>query len=192
MNSKEAIIEKILKDAKDVATANKANAMNHADEIIARANKDAEAKKTDALSSLDDIKTTLINRRKIVATIDAKKAILTRKSELIDEIFSRSVEAVVKDSRYVGLIGKMLMDYAEDGDEVMINEKDKTVINKALIDKVAKTKNINLTLAKDFGTFGGGVMLIGKNVDKNLTIDAELKEMREEIEQEVANILFGE
>ena len=192
MNSKEAIIEKILKDAKDIATSNKATAMNHADEILAKANREAEDKKTEALASLDSIKDELIARRKIVAGIDAKKAILTRKSEIVSDIFARSIEAVVSDERYLGLVETMLMEYAEDGDEVMINVRDKDTINKAFIAKIAAAKGIKLTLSKEYGTFVGGVMLIGTHVDKNLTIDSELRAMREDIEQQVANILFGE
>ena len=192
MNSKEAIIDKILRDAKDVATNNKANAMNHADELLKRAEREVEAKKAEALAGLDSIKDTLIERRITVANLDAKKAVLTRKSELIDEIFARSVEAVVADKGYAELIEGMLMEYAEDGDEVMINERDKDIVTKALVDKVAKAKKINLRLSKSYGKFGGGIMLIGVNVDKNLTIDSELRAMREEIEQQVAEILFGE
>ena len=192
MNSKEAIIDKILKDAKDVATANKADATNHAETLLKKTEAELREAEATALSGLDDIKTTLIERRKTVANLDAKKAILTKKSELIDEIFARSVERVVTDLEYPNLIENMMMEYAEDGDEVMIAERDKDVITKAFVEKVAKAKGISLKLAHSYGRFGGGVMLVGKNVDKNLTVDSELRAMRDDIEQEVARILFGE
>ena len=192
MNSKEAIIDKILKDAKDVATANKADATNHAETLLKKTEAELREAEATALSGLDDIKTTLIERRKTVANLDAKKAILTKKSELIDEIFARSVERVVTDLEYPNLIENMMMEYAEDGDEVMIAERDKDVITKVFIEKIAKAKGISLKLAHSYGRFGGGVMLVGKNVDKNLTVDSELRAMRDDIEQEVARILFGE
>ena len=55
---------------------------------------------------------------------------------------------------------------------------------------MAKKLGIKLTLAKEYGTFNGGVILAGKNSDKNLSFDMELMSIKEECETQIADMLF--
>ena len=80
--------------------------------------------------------------------------------------------------------------YAEDGDTVIISEIDKTRITQKFIDDMAKKLGIKLTLAKEYGTFNGGVILAGKNSDKNFSFDMELMSIKEECETQIADMLF--
>ena len=69
---------------------------------------------------------------------------------------------------------------------------DKNRITQKFIDDVAKKLAIKLTLSKELGNFNGGVVLAGKNSDKNLSFDMELLGIREEYETQIANMLFEE
>lgn len=51
---------------------------------------------------------------------------------------------------------------------------------------------IKLTLDKEYAPIKGGVILVGKDYDKNLSLDLEMQTLREECESEIAAVLFGE
>ena len=60
------------------------------------------------------------------------------------------------------------------------------------MDSVAKKCKIKLTLDKEYAPIKGGVILVGKDYDKNLSLDLEMQTLREECESEIAAVLFGE
>ena len=66
------------------------------------------------------------------------------------------------------------------------------MFTKAFVDSVAKKCKIKLSLDKEYAPIKGGVILVGKNYDKNLSLDLEFQTLREESEAEVAKVLFGE
>ena len=107
--------------------------------------------------------------------------------------FDRAAEILRADKKkYCDLVGKMIASSAEDGDKVRVSEADKEVLDKAFVESVAKKRKIKITLDKEYAPIKGGVILVGKNYDKNLSLDLELQTLREECEGEVAKVLFGE
>ena len=82
--------------------------------------------------------------------------------------------------------------FAEDGEVVIISEVDKGRVTQKFIDDTAKKLGIKLTLSKELGSFHGGVILSGKNSDKNLSFDMELMSIKEECETQIADMLFEE
>ena len=64
------------------------------------------------------------------------------------------------------------------------------VLTKAFFVSYSKKRGINLSLSKDLGDFKGGVVLSGGGVDKNLTLEVEIKLLREQTESEIAGLLF--
>lgn len=193
MAGTDAIINKILTDAR-----------SKADQILTDAKIDAEAVLYDTTAECDkvlqenlakkqDIVDETIRRKKTVAELDVKKIVLKAKKDAIDDAFQvAKAELVGMDKKkYVALVLNMISEYAEDGDEVIIAEKDAKVLTKAQIDKIAKAKNISLNLSKEYGNFTCGAILKSKGMDKNLTFDVELKVLREEMETEIANMIFN-
>ena len=73
-----------------------------------------------------------------------------------------------------------------------ISEKDKDVITEAFVKKIADKLKIKLKLSKKYADISGGIILSGAVADKNLSLEADFKELRETYEPEVARILFGE
>ena len=192
MNNKDAIIQKIIDDAGKVAEDNIREAEDTASQIIARARKEidkfdaANAGKTDAL--YDEA----LSRSAVVSNLDCKKLMLNAKKDVINVVFDEAMDALVADKKeYLALVESMISSCCEDGDEVVICERDAKVITKKFIGDVSKKVGKKLTLSQDFGDFKGGVLLIGKNYDKNLTLDLELDFVREKIESKIVDILFG-
>ena len=185
MEGKDVIIEKILSDARQ-----------EADKIVAEANDYATATldkaKAQAKDKVSVAEKAAVGRRTTVAGLDLKKAKLNAKIALLDDVYDKAADAVrnVPDKDYKNLIEGMLDSAAEDGDVVTISKNDAKVLTKAFFDSYSKKRGINLSLSKDLGDFKGGVVLSGGGVDKNLTLEVEIKLLREQTESEIAGLLF--
>lgn len=193
MNGKQAIIDKIIGDANAKAALIAEEAKAKCDAIAEKAEKTAadviaegEAKKKAAFD-------TVVANSAVVANLDCKKALLTAKTELVGKAFDRAAEILRADKKkYCDLVGKMIAAAAEDGDKVRVCKEDVDVLTKAFVESVAKKCKKKLTLDKEYAAIIGGVILVGKDYDKNLSLDLELQTMREECEGEIAAVLFGE
>ena len=194
MNNKEVIIEKILKDALAVSEENVSKAQKEADEIIAAANKTADDYASEQLPKGDIQAKEIISRRAMVANLDCKKIILSKKTEIVESVFAKVADAMRKKDKkaYLALIKNMIKASADDKDEVVICEKDKEIITQKEIDAISKEIGKKLTLSKKYGDFLGGVMLCGEKFDKNLTFELEFEQIKDEQEEKLAKILFGE
>ena len=194
MNNKEVIIEKIIKDAVDVSNDNISKAQKEADEILAAANKTAKEYADAQLPKGDAQAEEIITRRAMVANLDCKRITLSKKTEIVDSVFNSVADYMRKKDKktYLALITKMIKKSASDGDVVVICEKDKDIITQKEIDAISKDAKKKLTLSKTFGDFDGGVMLCGEKFDKNLTFELEFEQIKEESEEKLAKILFGE
>ena len=194
MNNKEVIIEKIIKDALDVSNENISKAQKEADALLAAAKETAtnfaEENLPKGKSQADEIK----RRRAMVANLDCKRIILSKKTELIEKAFSSVADKMRKDDKkgYIALITNMIKASAEDNDVVIVSQKDKDILTQKEIDGIAKAIGKKLMLSKDFGDFDGGVMLCGEKFDKNLTFALEFEQIKDEQEEKLAKILFGE
>ena len=130
---------------------------------------------------------------KVRAELQLKKDKLAAEKSVIDMVFSNAMKKIAElpKKEYLEIIAKLLAE-AESGDEVRISEKDKDVITEAFVKKIADKLKIKLKLSKKYADISGGIILSGAVADKNLSLEADFKELRETYEPEVARILFGE
>ena len=190
--SKEAIIDKILSDARLKADAIIGEAKNNADEIIADT---AEACKGYIYNSKADTDKAVLDleaRAKTVAELDARKLQLSAKAQILDRIFARTLDKLknLDKERYTALVFAMLQN-AEDGDEVVISQREKDIVTKESLAQFAKEKGISLTLSDKLGDFDGGVILSENGVDKNFTFEIEVALLKEQTEANVAKEIVG-
>lgn len=192
MNNKEAIIQKIIDDAEKVAQSNIDEAEKTAAQILDRAKREVEKYKDDNLTKADDLYADALERSKVISNLDCKKLLLNAKKATIDKAFQEAVDDIMKDKKgYLSLIEKMISSCAEDGDKVVICKDDEKVITKKFVSDLAEKTGKKISLSKDFGDFKGGVILEGKNYDKNLTLELELSAIRQDTEKKISEILFG-
>ncbi len=194
MNSSKVILDKIINDNTAIINENIKKANDTASEIISKAQADADAQVADFKSGLKAEYNEILRRGEVVANLDAKKILMSAKSKAVDNLFQKTLEqlALLDKKKYLAIIENLLKKYAEDGDIVIISSQDKGKINQKFVDDIAKNMGIKLSLAKDFGSFNGGVILAGKNSDKNLSFDMELLQLREECETQISSMLFEE
>lgn len=192
MNNKEAIIQKIIDDAEKVAQSNIDEAEKTAAQILDRAKREVEKYKDDNLTKADDLYADALERSKVVSNLDCKKLLLNAKKATIDKAFQEAVDDIMKDKKgYLSLIEKMISSCAEDGDKVVVCKDDEKVITKKFVSDLAEKTGKKISLSKDYGDFKGGVILEGKNYDKNLTLELELSAIRQDTEKKISEILFG-
>ncbi len=194
MNSSKVILDKIINDNTAIINENIKRANDTASEIISKAQADADAQVADFKSGLKAEYNEILRRGEVVANLDAKKILMSAKSKAVDNLFQKTLEqlALLDKKKYLSIIENLLKKYAEDGDIVIISSQDKGKITQKFVDDIAKNMGIKLSLAKDFGSFNGGVILAGKNSDKNLSFDMELLQLREECETQISSMLFEE
>lgn len=194
MNSKEALIEKIVTDAKTIGEGLIQEAEAQAQSIqndYEREFSDYRAYKKD---KIDKECKNIIERKITVAELDAKKIELGARREILDDIFDKAEAKILKldDKSYLKFIEKLLTTYAEDNDEVVISKTDKDKITDKFIESVSKKIKKSLTLSKKPGTFNGGIILSNGGCDKNLTLSTIVRQEREQIEIEVQTLIFEE
>lgn len=192
MKGKEAIINRIIKDSQKIATSTSEEGVQKAQEIINAAENDAKIYRSKNRQESEREREDIIRRRITVANLEVKKLLLKAKQEIINKSFSQSADEIRKDKKnYKKMLVKML-EYAADNDTVTISQNDKDILTAQDVQKIAKEKNITLKLNKSYGKFQGGVVLSNKQTDKNLTLEVELSSLRDEIEPEIAEMLFEE
>jgi V/A-type H+-transporting ATPase subunit E len=191
MNGKENIIAKIIESAEN----SRKNTLFEANEKIKQIESDTDIyisalnKKTDA--EIAEMQKNTVSRRKSVADLDVKKIILKAKHSVLDAAFVNAESKVLKlsDKEYKTFIKKLITSYAENGDIVLISENDRKKIDKTFIDDISKSSGLKLGF--DYSDdFNGGVILQSNICNKNLTLETLMKQIRENIESEVASILF--
>lgn len=191
MTGKTAIIEKILSDARSIANSTLEEASARGTEILNVAKNDAriyrERNMTESYAEREEI----IRRRITVANLEVKKSILQTKQGIMSRAFEQAERAIKEDVKgYLKLLENMLS-RASDGDTVIFAESDKSLVGAKWLSAKAEDLGVKLKFG-GYGDFSGGMILSGDGSDKNLTLEVELKSVREEFEPQIAELLFGD
>lgn len=182
---KQKIIEDAKAQAQNIRKEYEQRAKKILDDILDKARNTAEEKKRRILS---------------MAQLENRKALLQAKQEIIDEAFEKA-KATLKNmpvEKYQNLIANMLINSAITGnEEVIISEQDKSRITPEFLQKVNSTligmgKQGNLRISETPGQMIGGFVLKSQDMEINSTFDSLINMEREELETEIAKILFEE
>ena len=189
MSGKEQIIDSILQDAAKYAESMRAVAAKKAVEIAKCAEAEAGVMRAAADAEAEARGEEFVKNGLLSAELGLKRYELVLKRELISRCFDTALKKLTELSKdeHLKLLSRLLK-YAESGECVVICKKDRGVVTQEWLDKNAAGKK--LTLAKEFGEFAGGILLSGKDYDKNLTFEVLIQEQRDEAEQELSKILF--
>lgn len=182
---KQKIIEEAKAEAQNIKKQYEHKAKEILDSILDKAAKSAEEKKRRILS---------------MAQLENRKVLLQAKQQIIDEVFEKAKIALKKmpDEEYQKLIANMLINSALVGnEEVIISEHDKNRITPDFIEKINSTlqgmgKQAGLKLSETYGQMIGGFILKSQDLEINSTFDSLINMGREELETEIAKILFEE
>jgi len=138
--------------------------------------------------------------RLLTATrLEARKKLLTVKQSVMEEAFVKALAELralpIGEQRK--LIKVMLLDAVETGTEQIVCAKeDSPIFEQAFLAEVnaaltAQGKRGGLTLLAEHRPTGGGFYLLGENLEINVTFPTLQKSVREQLEPEVAAVLFS-
>lgn len=182
---KQNIIENAKAQAQDIKKQYEQKAKEILNDILDKASKTAEEKK---------------RRIHSMAQLENRKQFLQAKQQIIDEVFDRAKASLqnMPAEKYKNLIESMLLNSALSGnEELIISEHDKNRITPEFVQKIndklrGMGKEGNIRISKTFGNMIGGFILKSQNLEINSTFDSLIDMEREELETEIAKILFEE
>jgi len=189
----ENIINKIKEDSIRKAESFVASQQEKADEILAEAEakieaikQNEDAKRSKRLDSIKDAET-------VLNKLEIRKIKLEEKRKILDEIYNKALEKILKLSKaeYKKIVMKQL-NAIQDGDIVYLSEKEQGVVLKKDIDEIAKNKGVKVTLSKDLNSNIAGIVIERTDVSLDFNIVLELKNLVNEMEGEIIKEIYNE
>ena len=131
-------------------------------------------------------------RKLTLAALDGRKQLLAAKQAVIDKVYEAAIIKMLNmtDNVYREFIGELVKRYADDGDEIMISERDAKRLNYDWATSLGAAIGKDLTLSGRQHKGKGGIVLVGYKCDKNLTFETIVKQLRSSTEGEIAARLF--
>jgi len=192
------INNKIISDAGIQAEKIIAQAEDNANNIIKKGEKEANNIKNIILYK--NKQEVSLKKSKILteANLKAKKTILLEKQNIIEDVFDKALEIILKlnDKEYHDFIKKLILDNIEIGDEtIFIGSSDQRKISQSFVEDInkelkAKGERGVLKLSCSYLTIKGGVIIGSGKIRKNISLELLLKDVREESEMQISKILF--
>ncbi|APH16203.1 ATP synthase (E/31 kDa) subunit [Clostridium sporogenes] len=143
----------------------------------------------------------VIRRERILSNAELKvrNEKLQSKQKVIEKVLEKSLEKLSSLSKeeYLSYIKERILTLQIDGDEkIIINLKDKLLITEDFINKinselVKKGKLGNLSLSDETRDFKAGFILEKNGIEINNSFEALISSMKDELEYEVARVLFN-
>lgn len=189
----ETITEKIRKAADEEAEALIVKAQADRDDILGKAEKQADAirKEMEKKAAQDGV---LFKERKVsVAELEARKLELGTKQTAITRSFALALERMssMDQNAYVELLVKAVSEAGVKDGELLFNPKDRESIGKKVVDEVnGKDDTIKVTLAEDTIDAKGGFVLRKGSMEINATLETMVNAVKEAVTPEVVEALF--
>jgi V/A-type H+/Na+-transporting ATPase subunit E len=198
MTGIERIKEKILQDSEARASSMLIEAKKQAEEIIEKANAKAEQKAEEIKKKASAEAAEKLKISNSMLELEMRKDILSTKQQLIEEVFQKALDSLSKmdSNEYEDVLFKLIVSASESGEEeIMLSKQDKSrlpadfsnKLNQAL---VQAGKKGNMKISDEARDILGGFVLKAEGVEVNYSFEALLRMDRDEIEPEVAAILF--
>lgn len=193
------INDKIISDAKIQANKIIDQAEDNATNIIKKGEKEADNVKKAILYKVNQEASLKKNKIITEANLEAKKTILTEKQKIMEDVFAKALEGILKLSRqdYLHFIKKLILDNIESGDEtIFTGSLDKNKISQDFIEEMnkeleTKGKKGELKLSASHLPIKGGIIIGSGAIRKNISLGLLLKNIREELEMQINKLLFN-
>ncbi len=194
----EKIKDTIISDSENKAQEVLQDGDNQVAAILADAKKLCQEKEADLNKVMDYEKTQARKIMLSMAELEMRNDILFAKQDIIDKVFAEAVVRLngMQKERYQDLIKTMLMASVEAGDEeVLFSKVGLEKLSPDFIDKInqelaGQGKQGKLTVSTETPNIDGGFIIRNKGVEINNSFAALVNVYRDELETEVAAVLF--
>lgn len=215
MNDISVILAKIDEDAKAQSAAIIATAEENCRRIAVDYDKEAAATRDEILKNARAAAEAIELRAASQSGIEQRNLRLETRRKAIDAAFEKAMEKLcsMSDEKKVALYSRLAERSITGQAEIILNSADKAAIGKAVSAMVGKKfiadgignvvdalTNLKLpdrslgrvvTLSDEVGAFRGGFMSREGNIETNCTFEVMISTAKEDLEPEVAQLLFG-
>jgi V/A-type H+-transporting ATPase subunit E len=196
--SLEKILARIADDAQKEAGRIIERANFNAQEIIKKAEEEAEILKAESFQRTEEEATRRKERMVAMSRLDFRKRILDEKQRAIDTVFQGAIETLCKleDDEYRVLMKRMLLSGVQTGEEeIILSQRDKARLTQSFLGELNEElrnngKKSNLTISQETRQMSGGFVLRRGNIELNSAFESLFESSREELESEVGRLLF--
>ena len=193
------INNKIISDARIQAERIIAQAEDNANNIIKKGKKEADNIKNVILYKNNQEASLKKSKILTEANLKAKKTILFEKQKIIEDVFDKALESILKldDKEYYNFIKTLILDNIEIGDETIFSgSSDQRKISESFIEDInkelkSKGEKSELKLSASHLPIKGGVVIGSGKIRKNISLELLLKNVREELEMQISKNLFN-
>lgn len=189
----ENITASILKDAELIANGLITNAEKTKQEIINKANLEAEELINNEVEKSKKEAESLKGRRVSAAELQGRKMILSAKQEAIKKSFEVAMNKLTKmqEDKYLDYMVNEILKTSSTEGEIILNKKDNSSIGEKLVATINKKANSeNFILSKDTVNCSGGFIFRNGSIEFNNTFETILDAKKDELTNEVAKVLF--
>ena len=189
--STQNIVERILSDANAEAEKIISAAKMEAARIRQKSEDENKRKQAETEAEVREKSSFLTEKKQAAARLECAKIALSAKRKVIDQIYAMALNRLVAldKEQTMALVGRLIESYADQGDEICLAQNFAYEEALALL-PVLKTKE--LTIRKERMDIDGGMILVGKVSDKDLSYGALLSADRADFEAELAAKLFND
>lgn len=196
MNNIEGIVKKIADDAKLSAEQKIAEAQQEAQQIVSDYQAQADKIMQDAQAQAQKQASVIAERVESQSGLIRRNLMLQYKREAIEQAFQKSLEVLCAQDadKQVTLLSDAAVKYLSADAKVILNEKDKAAFGEKLVSEISRklqaaNKNYSVSLSADAGSMQGGMILAEGSIETNLSYEILVKNIRDELEGEVAKVL---
>lgn len=196
MNNIESIVKKIADDAKLSAEQKIAEAQQEAQQIVSDYQAQADKIMQNAQAQAQKQASVIAERVESQSGLIRRNLMLQYKREAIEQAFQKSLEVLCAQDadKQVTLLSDAAVKYLSADAKVILNEKDKAAFGEKLVSEISRklqaaNKNYSVSLFADAGSMQGGMILAEGSIETNLSYEILVKNIRDELEGEVAKVL---
>ena len=196
MNNIESIVKKIADDAKLSAEQKIAEAQQEAQQIVSDYQAQADKIMQDAQAQAQKQASVIAERVESQSGLIRRNLMLQYKREAIEQAFQKSLEVLCAQDadKQVTLLSDAAVKYLSADAKVILNEKDKAAFGEKLVSEISRklqaaNKNYSVSLSADAGSMQGGMILAEGSIETNLSYGILVKNIRDDLEGEVAKVL---
>ena len=195
MNGMDKITDQIQVDAQREIDTLLATAADQAGQIAAQAQASAQTQGEELLRLGREEAARREERSDRSAALEGRKCLLSAKGALVSTAFDRALEtlAALSDTDYTALLTKLTVTATRTGrEQVAFSPRDRNRVGKAVVTRANEIlgPQAALTLAEGTRSIRGGVVLTDGRVETNCSLETLVRGLREDLEREVAGVLF--
>ena len=185
----EAIVKRILEDAKLKADECVNEAYNKAKQILDVADNYTKKKREEVENSSNEKQQQISDRYETLSKIEGNKIILNKKQNILKDLKLKALNVLLslQKKEKLALIEKLLKANAEESEQLLLNIEGVDVKD---VEEMEVVKKLKLKVSKNKNAKQVGIILSSTNCDKNLLFSSLIENAFEQEQGDINKLLF--